>query len=335
MTIIQAQPLKQFGISGPASALDNEIAVFDGITGKKIKAATGIICPSSGRLDLAEIRAKDGNGLKLYEDGGAGIFVKDGGNIGIGTTSPFAKLAITNTDAGHSFLVEDSTSPDSTPFVIDADGKVGIGTGAPGASLHIHGTTLYDALRISSSAQNWDFRLKANEDLVLMDGGEEFVIFRDSLRNVGIRGTGSAAFAPNSTLHIFSQDTTPVNIQFDGTAGASMVFRNDNYNYDFGLNGDGEYVITQDNDLTNPIFAIASGTPAGTMIIQNTGNLGIGTTAPSAKLDINSDIIRLRTAKTPASAGAAGNQGDECWDANYYYRCVATNTWKRTALTTW
>jgi hypothetical protein len=65
------------------------------------------------------------------------------------------------------------------------------------------------------------------------------------------------------------------------------------------------------------------------------GGLGLGTNAATAKLDVNSDIIRLRTAKTPASAGAAGNQGDICWDADYLYVCVATNTWKRAAIATW
>ena len=84
MTIIQAQPLKQFGISGPTSAINNEIPVFDGTTGKKIKAGSGIINPSSGRLNLSELRAIDGDGLKLYEDGGDGIFIEDGGNVGIG-----------------------------------------------------------------------------------------------------------------------------------------------------------------------------------------------------------------------------------------------------------
>jgi len=39
--------------------------------------------------------------------------------------------------------------------------------------------------------------------------------------------------------------------------------------------------------------------------------------------------------KTPASATAAGTQGDICWDTNYIYVCVATNTWKRTAISTW
>jgi hypothetical protein len=65
------------------------------------------------------------------------------------------------------------------------------------------------------------------------------------------------------------------------------------------------------------------------------GNVGINTTAPTAVLDINSDILRLRTAKTPATAGATGNQGDIAWDSGYIYVCVATNTWKRAELLSW
>ena len=65
------------------------------------------------------------------------------------------------------------------------------------------------------------------------------------------------------------------------------------------------------------------------------GNVGIGVSTPSAALDINADKIRLRTAKTPASASDTGNAGDICWDASYLYICTATNTWRRIAHSTW
>tara|TARA_Y100000401_G_scaffold32765_2_gene24168 strand:+ start:1489 stop:2586 length:1098 start_codon:yes stop_codon:yes gene_type:complete len=38
---------------------------------------------------------------------------------------------------------------------------------------------------------------------------------------------------------------------------------------------------------------------------------------------------------TPASATAAGTAGEVAWDANYIYVCIATNTWKRVAISTW
>lgn len=54
-----------------------------------------------------------------------------------------------------------------------------------------------------------------------------------------------------------------------------------------------------------------------------------------SKLDVVSDTIRLRSSKTPASASAPGSQGDIVWDSDYIYICVATNTWKRAALSSW
>lgn len=65
------------------------------------------------------------------------------------------------------------------------------------------------------------------------------------------------------------------------------------------------------------------------------GKVGVGTNAPTARLDLNSDILRVRVAKTPATAADAGNPGDHCWDADYLYVCVASNTWKRAALSAW
>jgi hypothetical protein len=38
---------------------------------------------------------------------------------------------------------------------------------------------------------------------------------------------------------------------------------------------------------------------------------------------------------TPTSAAATGTLGEIRYDANYMYVCIATNTWKRSAITTW
>ena len=58
--------------------------------------------------------------------------------------------------------------------------------------------------------------------------------------------------------------------------------------------------------------------------------------AGDALLKTSSNKIRLSdTTRTPASASASGKAGELCWDAAYLYVCVAANTWKRAALSTW
>jgi hypothetical protein len=70
------------------------------------------------------------------------------------------------------------------------------------------------------------------------------------------------------------------------------------------------------------------------------GGLAVGTTgAPAISdgvgIDVTGKILRLRTAKTPASAAATGNTGEICWDTGFLYVCTNTNTWERVAIATW
>lgn len=86
---------------------------------------TGIFFPAADTVAFAE--------------GGAEIMrIASTGNVGIGTASPGAHLnvvansatdaiRITQTGAGNAFVVEDSSNPDATPFLIDAVGGVNFG----------------------------------------------------------------------------------------------------------------------------------------------------------------------------------------------------------------
>lgn len=84
-------------------------------------------------------------------------------SIGIGVTNPGSTLhvvpsstsiaglfsgstsgdmvRITQTGSGNALVVEDSTNPDASPFIVDATGDVGIGTVSPTAKLHIGAAT--------------------------------------------------------------------------------------------------------------------------------------------------------------------------------------------------
>lgn len=87
----------------------------------------------------------------------------------------------------------------------------------------------------------------------------------------------------------------------------------------------GADILWRENNNATPQLALKG----------TTGRFGIGTLTPTTLLDINSDLFRLRTAKTPASAVAACDVGSIAWDANFVYICIAANTWKRSAIATW
>jgi len=84
-------------------------------------------------------------------------------------------------------------------------------------------------------------------------------------------------------------------------------------------------------------FIVTSGATSESLRVDSSGRLLVGTSSDSggALLQVNGDRVRIATAKTPASASDTGTTGEICWDASYIYVCTATNTWKRTAIATW
>lgn len=60
------------------------------------------------------------------------------GNTNIVVNSASEALRITQTGAGLALRVEDSANPDSTPFVVDANGNVGVKTAAPAVSFAVN-----------------------------------------------------------------------------------------------------------------------------------------------------------------------------------------------------
>ena len=64
----------------------------------------------------------------------------------------------------------------------------------------------------------------------------------------------------------------------------------------------------------------------------------VGVSVPddaTAPLDVNGNAIRIRETGNPVWANATGSPGEIRWSNGYIYVCVATNTWKRAALSTW
>jgi hypothetical protein len=161
-------------------------------------------------------------------------------------------------------------------------------------------------------------------------------LFVDASGRVGI-GTSSPGYA----LDVAASDTTAstgyaVRIRANATAGAgALQFTDSAATVQYGLlvfDANGVGTLQAEGASSRLAFGTNSTERAR---IDSSGNVGIGTSSPTTLLDVNTDTVRVRTARTPASASATGATGEICWDANYIYVCTATNTWKRSAISTW
>lgn len=69
----------------------------------------------------------------------------------------------------------------------------------------------------------------------------------------------------------------------------------------------------------------ASSASSGQVYIADGLGSGVWTTVDSS----------LVLSSAPASASDTGTAGQIAYDADYFYICVATDTWKRVAIATW
>ena len=99
----------------------------------------------------------------------------------------------------------------------------------------------------------------------------------------------------------------------------------------------GSNVVAGSPIATNEIVigANAIGNGSNTVTLGNTSVTDVYMASDSGAT-VHAGQYRLSALNTaPASAAAAGTLGEIRVDANHIYVCTATDTWKRTALTTW
>ncbi len=92
----------------------------------------------TGNLSMADltyvstdqVRARDADGLLLTDDGNSGIFIQDGGNVGIGSLTPSSKLDVSG----------DAKFNNNALFVKQSSNYVGINTTTPSTNLDVNGS---------------------------------------------------------------------------------------------------------------------------------------------------------------------------------------------------
>lgn len=118
------------------------------------------------------------------------------GNVVIDSDTPGPALKITQTGTGPVLRVQDSTDPDTTPFIIDNAGNVGIGTAVPTAQLEATGAAKIGSLTLTSSP------------LPVASGGTGLATLTANNVLIGA-GTGNVTFvAPGANGNVLTSNGT-------------------------------------------------------------------------------------------------------------------------------
>ncbi len=339
------------GTTSPATTVDIqqngfEVRLGSGSgTGQAIGSLTYGVATSNS-LDLY---GRAGKMLGLGANGANAMLINTSGNVGVGTTSPAAKLDVAGLGIAYTLRSQDATAPKidfyeaasfrgtvgynsdatfATPvfklratgavgdddegltisgagnFVgvgkvatqefdvegdIVASGRVGVGTTSPAFKLDVTGEIASNGIQaINVTGGNVIVGNPAGggtQDVYLAAGGD----YRLAATDAGLIGIGT--ILPATKLHLSSGT-----VLIDGNA-SSPVYAIQNGASKIGLymessaggactgTGVGDACLRTDTSGGNIALANAAG--ATRVMIENAGDVGVGTTQPSRPLDIN------------------------------------------------
>jgi ethanolamine utilization microcompartment shell protein EutS len=196
-------------------------------------------------------------------------------------------------------IVPSSDISTSTGITIDSSGNVGIGTTTPGAKLHIQD----GYLRINSPGLGWgtNQRIVSSGPLSFQpdtdNSGDPFIYFLNPAGsptvfiNTNSGNVGIGTTAPAAKLHVEYSPGNQGTIAIFGNSSRVRII-DEGTNLPSGIAAIGPAYGLGLYAANGPLRFFTGGTSTEyeRMRIDTSGNVGIGTTAPSAKLTVNGDL---------------------------------------------
>ena len=350
-----------FGTSGNLEIYhDGYSALFD--NQESVTKDTQIKVADGGYITLKAgsdqmIQAVGNSTVSLYYDGApkiattatgidvTGISVSDGMSTNTLGTSNF----IAGVNAGNSMLAGSNNN-----VIVGDSAGTNISTGGSNVAI---GSRALESSTVASGNTAIGYRaLKDNASATGNTGVGAYVLSGNPT------GSNNSAFGYNSLGA--SLNTGNYNSGFGGSTLSSNI--GGAFNTGIGAQslsgnteGDDNTSVGYQSLYTNTTGSknLCIGKLAGKDIITGSNNTIIGEYTGSASLadtvvicsgttpriiinsagdaSIQDGNLNIATTSTPASATATGITGTIAWDASYVYVCTATNTWKRTAISTW
>jgi len=216
------------------------------------------------------------------------FIIDAGGNIGIGDDTPDAKLELVG-----DLMISSNSGGNGDLLIVNSSGSVGIGTTSPQFKLDVAGSVSVDSLNINNE---YTFpTVDGTTNQFLQTNGSGTVSWVD-LSGMGVQDlwatftadSGSTtANSPTDTLTISGAGSVSTSISGD-TLTITGVDTNTTYSAGSGLSLAGTTfklggTVSENTRLSNASYEFL-------YLNNSTGNVGIGTTNPGTKLDVDGDI---------------------------------------------
>jgi len=274
---------------------DDDTTGYFGVEGDKafmgIQAgshANNLNITSSGNVGLGVITANlqsSGKGIHIHDDANSEIkFTNDttgsGASDGTALVTSGNSFSINNREAG---LLHFGTS-NTNRMSITAAGNVGIGTTSPNNKLSVSGAS--DGINIigTSSYLRWN-----SGDMMIRNEGSYAMGFHTydgssaMVEHMRISSAGSVGIGTNNPvrkLHVYQPSGTNVVAEFESSDAQVWIDLQDSNSGSYGC-------LIGHDPAADHLFMVADGNVSRKLVIDNDGNVGIGTTNPANKLHVS------------------------------------------------